>query len=62
MSRTRHKLQSEDWYGQWAGYFHRENRDMRQRGREKRRKIDERVATCPCEGDYCTNPTCDWPE
>lgn len=37
MSRTRHKLQSEDWYGEWARYFHRENREMRERGREKRR-------------------------
>lgn len=20
-----------------------------------------RCVTCPCEGDYCTNPNCDWP-
>jgi hypothetical protein len=43
MSRTRHKLQSEDWYGGWARYFHKENREMRQRGREKRRRDTIRV-------------------
>jgi hypothetical protein len=41
MSRTRHKLQSEDWYGEFATYFHKENREMRQRGREKRRRVEQ---------------------
>lgn len=52
MSRTRHKLQSEDWYGSWAGYFHRENREMRQRGREKRRHVETLDIE---EGCTCTN-------
>lgn len=24
--------------------------------------IDERRARCACEGDYCTDPDCDWPD
>lgn len=43
MSRTKHKLVSSEWYGDWAEFFHRENREMRQRGREKRRKDTIRV-------------------
>lgn len=41
MSRTKHKLQSETWYGQWAAYFHKENRETRKRGREKRQKMED---------------------
>lgn len=39
MSRTNHKLVSSQWYGDWAAFFHKENRELRRRGREKRRKM-----------------------
>jgi alkylated DNA repair dioxygenase AlkB len=26
------------------------------------RTLNSRGARCPCEGDLCTDPSCDWPE
>lgn len=44
MSRTVHKLLSGAWWGGWARWFTLENREMRRRGRRKRRQIQERDA------------------
>lgn len=43
MSRSLHALQSSKWYGDWAPYMHRENREVRQRGRTQRDKDRERI-------------------
>lgn len=42
MSRSHHWLLCQAWWGDWHRFFYVENKRMRERGRRKRRRQDDR--------------------